>query len=584
MRPLRYLALPTAFLAGSVLFVVSTGGPAAAHTHPTPVELDSPAAVRVETYAQVSISLIEHNRVGAHIGLTQRTYTPLLTAGSGFAVDPSGGIVTSPKLIDVDLKRAEKYAVNKIFNERYGNAAPMPADPFATQTIIDQDPTDRAAERLQRCYQPNTTDDTGGCVVFSQRVVKVLPFVSDQAKYGNLTATVATPDAGKAEDVVVLKVGASSMPTVNLASSTSGVAAFSTLGFQDVPTTGTSLKTLEGHFAAAGAADVKRDEKYDALTKGIGGGLLGGPVVGELGQVVGFLTDKAQNGAAPDLALVGPPAIRAALTAAGIEAHRGPTDVAYEDAMHNYKNRLYTPSIPSLTQTLKLYPGHAQAAEALTIANRKKGTADEAVGDAAAGRGNGQGSGGGKGGGGNRLSTILPIAIGVLAVLIALLALALFLVKRRRARDALEPDDELPDDELPDDEMTVEGLDDDELGDDEQETARPVGPVPPWQRPTGDRRSPVPPPPVDPHAETVARPIPELDTVFHGGTAVRRPPAGNGPAAAAPARRDPDATHPVSLEELRTDPFGARASCPRCGEQTATSSQAFCANCGQRLR
>ena len=78
------------------LIAVVGAGPAQAHDHPTPVELDAPGVVQVQTYGQVSISLIEHNRAGAHIGLTQRTYTPLLRSGSGFAVDASATIVTSP--------------------------------------------------------------------------------------------------------------------------------------------------------------------------------------------------------------------------------------------------------------------------------------------------------------------------------------------------------------------------------------------------------------------------------------------------------------------------------------------------------
>src|SRR5438105_13485124 len=110
MRPLRGLFLAGLAMISLTVVVGVFSGPAAAHTHPTPIELDSPAVVRVETYAEVSISLIEHNQRGTHIGLTQRTYMPLLASGSGFAVDPSGGIVTTRKAIDVDLKRAEIYA------------------------------------------------------------------------------------------------------------------------------------------------------------------------------------------------------------------------------------------------------------------------------------------------------------------------------------------------------------------------------------------------------------------------------------------------------------------------------------------
>ena len=39
--------------------------------------------------------------------------------------------------------------------------------------------------------------------------------------------------------------------------------------------------------------------------------------------------------------------------------------------MHNYKNKGYAAAIPSLNQTLKLYPGHALAAQALDVAKLK---------------------------------------------------------------------------------------------------------------------------------------------------------------------------------------------------------------------
>jgi len=423
---LRPLVITTAIFTGTVLAVGTFAGPAAAHTHPTPIELDSPAVVRVETYAQVSISLIEHNKVGMHIGLLQRTYTPLLAAGTGFAADPSGAVVTSGRLVDVDVKRAETYAVNKIFNERYGDNAPLPADPFARQVLPDNDPVDRLNGRLQRCYQPNGTDDTGGCVVFSSLVVKVLPFVSDQKQYGDLTATVAYPRTGAPQDVVVLKVGASSMPTVDLARSTDGVAAFSVLGFGDVPTSAAALKKVDGHFAAAGSAVVKRDEDYDPQATALTNGLRGGPVVGEHGQVVGFLSEGKDQDGKDNLVLVGPTAIRAALTATGIDPHRGPTDTVYENAMHNYKNKLYTPAIPSLAQTLKLYPGHALAAEQLADANRKKGTAEEATTQVAPERRSSTVSNG-------LWYTVVWAAIGLMAILVVILVI--MLVRRGRTRE-----------------------------------------------------------------------------------------------------------------------------------------------------
>ena len=169
--------------------------PAFGHTHPTPVERTEPAVVRVETSVQVDISLMEHDRHGKHIGLYQRRYETVVNAGSGFAVDPSGVIVAAGGVIKADTRVAEIYAVNRIFNDRYANQAPLPADPTTKTTIRDEDPDDPVNGRLQRCYRANTADTTGGCVIATSRVIRVYPYVSSQARYGNLAASVYSAPA-----------------------------------------------------------------------------------------------------------------------------------------------------------------------------------------------------------------------------------------------------------------------------------------------------------------------------------------------------------------------------------------------------
>jgi hypothetical protein len=425
MRPLRTAVIATMLVAAPAVTVAVATGPAAAHKHPTPVELVAPAVVRVETYGEVSISLIEHNMKGAHIGLLQRRYTPQLAAGSGFAVDPTGGVVTSPEVTDVDLRRAEIYAANQIFHERYGDAAaPLPADPFTMHQIPGGAPSDQIAGRLQRCYRPNTTDSTGGCVVFSQRMVKVLPFVTSQKQYGDLQATVLAPPEGQPGDVVVLKVGASSMPTARIADSVQG-APFAVLGFSTPPSDERSLRKLEGHFTGDNTPALLHDTFYNTIVNNMDVGFAGGPVVGERGEVVGFLV-RRPGGSPSDLSLVDPAAIRAALGTAKIAPHSGPTDSAYESALHNYKNKLYTAAIPSLAQTVKLYPGHALATEALTQATRKKGTAEDLTGRAP------QAAPAPANDPMDFWRTVLLIAIAVI-VLIAL-AVAIVLLRRRRRR------------------------------------------------------------------------------------------------------------------------------------------------------
>jgi hypothetical protein len=367
---LRLTAAVLAVCVSALTLGIAT--PAEAHKHPTPVELISPAVVRIMTYGKVSISLIEHNfrgSTGNDISLVQRSYQPQLSTGSGFVVNPSGTIVTSPTVTGVDLNRAAIFAVNKIFNERYGDGAPMPADPF-TKAKPSANSGDVVSKRLQRCYAGNTTDETGGCVIFTQAVVTVQPFVTDQKQFGDLPAQVLYPTAGKKSDVAVLKVGASSMPSVVLGSSSADTAAVSTLGFINTPSDEKSLKSTQAHFTKKGSGLVRPKDDYLAeLKAGFTTGMNGGPVVSEKGQVVGLL---AQSGT--DIKLVGPEAVSDALAAVGVEAERGPTDLVYENALHNFNNQLYTAAAPNLAQVLKLYPGHGLATDKLTIANQRKGT------------------------------------------------------------------------------------------------------------------------------------------------------------------------------------------------------------------
>jgi hypothetical protein len=424
IRHPRILLLIAVVVANLALFGLGTR-PAVAHTHPTPVETDAPAVVRVETSVRVSISLMEHDRHGKHIGLYQRTYTPMLVSGSGFAVNPSGVIVAAGGVIDADYKKAEVYAVNHIFHDRYGRRAPLPRDPFTKHTIKDVDPADPLNGRLQRCYRSNTADTTGGCVVASTRVVRVYPFVASQRENGNLTAEVLYPKAGKRAEVSVLKVGASSMPTVELAGSAAGMKAFTALGFTKIPSKQVPLVKKDGHSTDPGQ-EIQNDNLLPSLVNAVQVGVWGGPVVSERGQTTGFLQLRFTGTRATGLYLTNAEAIKEALTAAGVQAQRGPTDAVFEAAMHNYKNKIYGPAIPSFEQTLKLYPGHALATQYLADAKQKQGTAQDQTGRQAGVTGEDGRTAG------------LPL--GLIAVVAALLViLTLLFVGTRRRDEARKP-------------------------------------------------------------------------------------------------------------------------------------------------
>jgi hypothetical protein len=333
------------------------------------------------TYGVVNISLIENTVTGQYSSdtkLVQRSYKPLLATGSGFVADPGGAIVTSPKVTGVDTQRAVVYSVNQLFHERYGSGAAVPGDPY-TKAVPSTNPGDDVAKRRQRCYQMNTVDATGGCVVTVSRQVVVQPFVSNQASFGNLNADVIYPAPGKTSDVAIIKVGANSMPSSNLGTSVSDVAAVSTLGFSTTPSDEKSLRSIQGHLVKKGDPTLKNDEYIGQIRAGLRDGMLGGPVVAEKGQVVGFLNNDSKN-----VTITPAEEVQAALAQAGITPKRGPTDAVYENALHNFNNQFYTAAAANLSQVLKLYPGDALAAEKLAIANQKKGTpADKGEGSAA---------------------------------------------------------------------------------------------------------------------------------------------------------------------------------------------------------
>jgi len=419
--------------AGVAVVVAPVHGPAPfawAHKHPTPTERAAPAVVWVEARAQVEVALIEHRPVGdpsgVHIGIIQSVWNPVLASASGFAVDPSGVVVTTGALGAHDITRAQVYAVNQAFLKQYGSAAPLPADPFSRHHIGPAD--DRTEERLQACYPGGQTNDAGGCVVRATWDFRVYPYVTSQGRFGAFPAEVI----GKpTPDVTVVRVrGATSMPTVDLGRSTSGAQALAALGFTGVPGPGKPLLALNTHLATVGGTALKTTgltagELTDALRLGrlVPAGLTGGPVVAEQGQVIGLLvppsgpasanpsaaspsdiasstptpaTESATTAASPSASasasaspspagtatlpqaatprLVTAAAITAALRAASVTPHRGPVDTSFEQAMHLFKNRGYAGSIPGFRNALALFPGHYLATQNLAIATKLRGS------------------------------------------------------------------------------------------------------------------------------------------------------------------------------------------------------------------
>lgn len=442
MKRRRAAAASTAVLGAFALVVAAGATPALAHTHPTPVELDAPAVVQVRTEAVVDIGLIEHHRkrgADPHIELFRRQYVIPLSTQSGFAVDPTGAVVTTNRAVNVSEEPAKIAAVNRIFKERYGGLASVPADEFSRGAIADG-VNDLAGDalnpRLQKCYDFNQADESGACVIATNVRYRVMPFVTDQAMFGNLSAEVLYPPKGTPSDVAVLRVGASSMPAVQLASRLAG-SAYAVLGFRQDTAPGdpaTQVK-VDGHFKVVGAPEVRPvDIDKDSVTgketdhlalqrDAVVNGVQGGPVVGETGQVLGFMQVDAGSSQA-GLTLVGADQIRKALNAVNIVPGQGPTDTVFEAASHDFKNGLNKAALPNLAETLKLYPGHAIASanQAFAMTHPDKPQDPAGTGSGALSSTSASSNTGG----------LVPLLVAV--GLLVLLGLALILLRRRNQR------------------------------------------------------------------------------------------------------------------------------------------------------
>jgi hypothetical protein len=372
----QHRRLPWLVAAVTLAFLAVGTSPAAAHTHPTPIERASPGVVYIEARAKVEVALIEHRQAGdsfgVHIGIIQSSWNPVLGTASGFVVDPTGAIVTTGAITQLDLDRARVFAVNQAFHKRYGDAAPLPQDPFSRNRLGDSG--DRNEERLKACYPPNTTNDAGGCVVRVTPDYVVYPYVTSQQRYGGLHAEVLP---GGTPDVAVLRVrGANSMPTVAVGSSTAGAEALGVLGFTAIPGADHRLQEINQHLATKGGSTLKTtgldagDVREAArLATALRNGMAGGPVLAERGQVVGLLPSAPRPGSGAP-ALVSIASVLPVLAKAGVSPHGGPVDGSFEAAMHLFKNNGYAASIAGFSKALELFPGHFLASTNLVIAKQ----------------------------------------------------------------------------------------------------------------------------------------------------------------------------------------------------------------------
>jgi hypothetical protein len=390
----RHHLLPLGLTGSLALMALGVPG-AQAHTHPTPIERAAPAVVFIEAREHVEVTLIEHDLVpdrhGIHVHVFEDTSEPLLDTASGFFVDPSGTVVTTGALLRQDLDKGEVWAINHTFADRYRQAR-LPADPAVRHHIGPR--SDRIEQRLQACYPPHISlQDAGGCVVRRQMVYRVHPYVTDQRRYGNLPGEVDLEHS--TADVALLRVRSNNLPTVTVAPPSPQETALAVLGFTAVPgTTGAHRQqVINQHFAKPGGPvfksanlDAAEAEGSAMLKEQLGHGVEGGPVVAgggkaaSAGQVVGLIPGPAPAGQ-PVPRLVGAATILGVLRSAGVANRSSVTDQQFELAMHHFKNKEYSASIPYLENTLKQFPGQALAAADLAVARDqvKKGAGSPAT-------------------------------------------------------------------------------------------------------------------------------------------------------------------------------------------------------------
>jgi hypothetical protein len=375
-------------LATAIAVVASLGTPSASgHIHPAPPDLTAPGVVYIESGYDVHITVVEHSPT---MTLTVRRgdYSAPMTKGSGFVVNPAGYVVTTSAVVTSDQQMAKDLAINLIFKKYYGASDPtlVPADPMTQRSFGPQvgQPGDYSnLARLKACYegQPNSA---GLCDVTATPFVTVHPYVTDQAKYGNLAATVLkTTSSG----IAVLRVPAGLMPTVTLTDVQPATYHLWVFGFHDIPVTKSPLDAFKAHMDKPGGtvfgAPTGVNKVFAEVTPAVlADGLQGGPVAVELGNVIGMISATPAPAGQPGAGgptLIGSKDIRAALASVNVSPASGLADGPYVNAMHLFQNKGYAASIPGFRAALVAYPGDYMAALHLKQAEASAAAAGNAI-------------------------------------------------------------------------------------------------------------------------------------------------------------------------------------------------------------
>jgi S1-C subfamily serine protease len=386
------------------------------------VVLVDPGVVFVETSVSVFVQLSyqDFSQISGKSTISD-TYRFDYSSGSGFAINPSGVIVTASHVVDPEPSKIRAYAANKLLRVELNKGE----DPFGRYTLIDG----FWNGLLQQCYDQVT------CTFRIKRTVQVytpVQIAGISAPKPLSARVLASTGFGKT-DVAVLQVDADNMPTVPLATTATDLKSgqsITALGFpgsaQDLPSGFTEPAKLFGRVSnvrSEGASKI-----VEANIANVPHGMSGGPGVDSNGRVVGLISYSRldpDDGSPTQIYLRTVDDIRAALRGAGgVQAARGEVDTLFGQAMSYFWDRHYSAALPLYQKVLNLYDGHPLAKKYLSQAQAKAGGSEDLPLPTPKATG--------------ERSRVLMLGIAALLVLVVVAAVGTLLFRRRRPASAPE--------------------------------------------------------------------------------------------------------------------------------------------------
>jgi serine protease Do len=498
--------------------------------------LASPAVVFINTEVTGRIRLeffdIFTNRPRAF----NTTFTFPWGSGSGFGVSPDGTIVTAGHVVQPSIEDVETRLANELFEDVFPDYD-LTTDPYTEYKITDNT---FIRNLLNQCYSGRACDFNVRTTVDVLTAVNVAGTDVAQGQEAEVLEATGFSET----DVAVIKINTTNLPTINLSQSSAQLTSgdeIVALGFpgsaQNLPSGITEPQKAFGRVSNVRSEGTSQVVEVDADFEG---GFSGGPAINNAGQVIGIVSFAllTTEGEAAQEYLRPAEDIRAGLSAAGVQPQQGPVDSAFREAMNLFWDNHFSAAVPKFREVTSLAPGHPLATQYLSDAQAKAGTAQDVPLEEEGGL------------------PIIPIAIGV-GALVVIAIVVLLLVSRRKKAPAGAP----------------AGYGAAPVG-----AAGPVGAPPGYGAPAGQ----APPAAAPPRSTPTAAPAQPPQ-----GQPVSAPPQAAPPQAAppqaTPAGQAATPQQPRTGEAAPPPPgIGQAKFCSNCGMENA-SDATFCARCGHTL-